>query len=329
LTPVLVNDWLRAMQVTAELSVETERLARNGVASRMSATMRADRADPRVAHWQSEEDPEAWNERTRRGTGRALDMLRRARLFALSPGAVDAALLHSKRMVGTPELDMLPFDVCVFGVRDSSLEGPPDGAQLVAILASRCGTIIGIDPKGEIVLVTAVNADGWDAGSILPAWACFLFAALVAGHVSERQPPIRSFDMNRKLAAIRKLGVAAPPPDLYVLNLDRRRASAAIGRIIEARNGPAYRYEVRQHERMLVHRGRWPCGDELREDFATRGYVVERGDSLDERAAIGLDLRGLPAGERNEWIAWRFARVREHEAGPKDAPLRRAVRVAT
>lgn len=78
---------------------------------------------------------------------------------------------------------------------------------------------------------------------------------------------------------------------------------------------------------MLVHRGRWPVDHALASDFRRRGYTIKRGDELDERAVLGLDLRGLPAGARGEWVAWRFVPIREHEAGPKDAPLRRAVRV--
>jgi len=262
-----------------------------------------------------------------------LPVLREARLFDLSPEIQRACGAKSNEMIGEPDLSALPFPVCWFGVRQWAIDhakGEAPIAQSVALVATRSGltAYVMTDASGNdpIVLPTqAINEDGWDAGALQSAWAAYLMAAVVNGSVAER-PDRGGYAMQRALARLRDRGVVLRPPDLYTLTLTARQAAQRVRLAAEAHSGPAYRYEVRQHERMLVHRGRWPCGHELHEDFAKRGYVVERGDGLSECAALGLSLRGLPAGERGEWIAWRFAKVREHEAGPKDAPVKRAVR---
>lgn len=257
-----------------------------------------------------------------------LDLVSRARLFDLSDEIAIAAGARADEMVGVPDLTELPFEVCWFR---AEYRDEKNNIDVLGYLITRDGWM-GVcykDKAGnpDFSCERIASDEGWEPSAIRGAWSLWLMSRVVAGHVAER-PVTASFAVRRELAKARAAGAPVlPPPELYTLRLDRRRAGHAIGRIIEARNGPSYRYEVRRHERMLVHRGRWPIDPEFAADFRRRGYTVERGDGLDERAVLGLDLRGLPPGDRGEWVAWRFAPVREHEAGPKDAPVRRAVRV--
>lgn len=255
-----------------------------------------------------------------------LDVLLQARLFSFSQAVVAAATQRGPDMVGSPDLEELPFPVCWFDIQQTYKDMPlhgyiiTRGGLLGAVYTAKTGEI-------DVAFLHACNDEGWDPVSLEPAWVLWLLAQLVAGHVSERTP-LGGFGLRRALARLREKGVRTPPPELYVLNLDRRRAGHALGKIIEARQGPSYRYEVRRHERMLIRRGRWPADEETAEEFKSKGYTVERGDSLTEKAGIGLELRGLPAGTRNEWVAWKFIPVREHEAGPQGMPTRRALRVS-
>lgn len=258
-----------------------------------------------------------------------VNLVSRARLFDLSDEIMLAAARRADDVVGTPDLAELPFEVCWFR---AEYHDPKSDLDVLGYLISRTGWM-GVcyrdrDGNPDFSCGQIVNDDGWEASAVQGAWSLWLASRVVAGHVAARTPTA-SFSVRRDLARARAAGApVVPPPELYTLRLDARRAGHALGRIIEARNGPSYRYEVRRHERMLVHRGRWPVDPDLAADFRRRGYTVERGDALDERAVLGIDLRGLPPGQRGEWIAWKFAPVKEHEAGPKDAPVRRAVRVS-
>lgn len=336
MTHDVVTRWLGALR-TATVSAGEADVIEMGIAQ--------------VAHWTADGDPrattpdalmvaealrmDAAQDELKRALVQArvsLDLISRARLFAFSDEILDAAGRKASTMVGTPDLAELPFDVCWFHM-DIDLGSAKEKAEkLLGCLITRdgwCGAYVRRADGDHFGCVRAAAEEGWDPASIPTVWTLWLLSRIAAGHAAQRTL-VGSFAVRRELARARLRGAPlAPPPELYTIRLDARRAGHAIGRIIEARNGPSYRYEVRGHERMLVHRGQWPIAADFASDFRRRGYTVERGDSIDPRAAVGLDVRGLPPGDRSEWIAWRFAAVKEHEAGPKDAPVVRAVRVST
>ena len=263
-----------------------------------------------------------------------IPFLKQARLFDLSPDIQLACVRRSMEMVGSPDLSALPFPICWFNIRAWDWElcktaKEPRKGCVVALVASREGklwwVVEGVGDKDLIYVDTedAVTAEGWNPESLENAWIVYLLAAVVNSQPIQR-PATQSFSLRRELGKLRAKGITVPPPDLYTLVLNKQQASRAVSLAIAAHSGPSYRYEVRKHERMLVHRGHWPLKNP--EDLKERGYVVERGDQLSERAILGLELRGIPAGERDEWVAWKFVPVREHEAGLKGGELRRAVR---
>lgn len=328
MTPPVVAHWLYVLRRAASGAVDAEDI-RRGIERFDRWAKEGDVRAKDVSIAETIEKARSLEHMTRvLRTKVALDLVVRARLFDLSDEIAIAAGTRADEMVGVPDLAELPFEVCWFR---AEYRDEKNDIDVLGYLITRDGWM-GVcykDKAGnpDFSCERIASDEGWEASAVRAAWSLWLMSRVVAGHVADR-PVTASFAVRRELAKARAAGAPVlPPPELYTLRLDRRRAGHAIGRIIEARNGPSYRYEVRRHERMLVHRGRWPIDPELGADFRRRGYTVERGDGLDERAVLGLDLRGLPPGDRGEWVAWRFAPVREHEAGPKDAPVRRAVRV--
>jgi hypothetical protein len=89
---------------------------------------------------------------------------------------------------------------------------------------------------------------------------------------------------------------------------------------------PAYRHEVRGHERVLLRRGPLPLADRDRRELLRRRYRVYEGD-LDGWAAERLSARCVPSRPPGTWLAVLATRVKAHERGPLGAPLVPACRV--
>lgn len=259
---------------------------------------------------------------------RKRDWIAEAHLFDLSDEAILAASRKVDQVVGCPDFGDLPFRVCWFRAEYCDTARDLD---IVGYIATRDG-FMGLvwknkDGTLDASFTEACSPEGWDPHCVTAGTMLWLFTRITAGCVAER-PSTRSFELRRELQKLRAEGVPAHPPEVYTIRIDGRRAGHLVRQAIEAHHGagsgPTVRYEVRRHERMLVHRGRWPIDKALRDDFVRRGYTVEQGDRLDPRASIGLDIRGIEPSNGTEWIAWRFVTVKEHEAGPT-GPLRASI----
>lgn len=289
----------------------------------------------------------------------ALPLLRQGRVFDLSRDAYNAAMARaaSGELVGVPDLARLPFDVCVFGCQENGApvdildvldsrvarkvsrgcEDADVGTYECALLAvSRWGGLYLLSPasaslsqhsipvRWTVNVLAVVTEEGWDPSAIPWMWALTLLADLVRTRARpERQTSLAA---RRWMTRAQQAGARPAPVELYELHLDRRRAGHAIGALARPHAAPSYRHEVMGHERLLLHRGRWPLG-ELAEHWAARGYEVTRGDRLPQDLRERMAARGIAPGLASEWVAWRVVQVREHERGPEGAPVVRAVRV--
>lgn len=322
LSPV-VRDWLKTL---GRLEVR-----RAEIREAQALIERAERTNYRAASRRDVDELRFEVSESMRVYGEQLsciDVLSRARLFALSDEIIFSCWNRSSGMIGSPDLSALPFEVCWFDVRGYGME--KEGFLRIAFVVTRDGRFLSVyEVDGGHLYIgddKILTDEGWDPAFLRDAWTVWLMASVVNGEVAQR-PASQSFELRRELSKLREMGARIAPPDLYTLRLDARRAGHVVSLLVASRLGPAYRYEVRQHERLYHDRGRWPPTQDQRLAFEKRGRVVQRGSDLDERVVLGLQLRELPPVRPDEWIAWKFGRVVEHQAGPKDKPLRRAVRV--
>jgi len=250
--------------------------------------------------------------------GIMLPLMRRARLFDLSAAVYDsvARRVSSGELVGTPDLNQLPFDVCWFGSHDAA-----DNHQM---MITRSGWLLLIDEDKvgwKLNCVCALDDDGWETSAIDMAWSATLLAQIATTRGIKERPA--SVSVRRLMD---KAGKHRPePPELYTLNMNARQAGHAVGHAVTPHAGPGYRFEVAGHPRLLVRRGRWPDEDHCKA-WATAGYEVFHGSVVPNDWRVTMDLRGVAPPTDKEWIALRIVNVKSHEKGP-DGTVIRATRV--
>jgi len=142
-------------------------------------------------------------------------------------------------------------------------------------------------------------------------------------------PPARTFAERRRLEqATAAARVAGPPPaPFYVVRAsDLARGDGAGG----THASPSFRFDVRGHDRLLVHRGEGEVDAVALARMERRGYrfAVGRWPRLEGDDEAPLDLggalaraaraRGHAEPTPGEWVAVRVVRVRAHVKGPED-----------
>lgn len=261
----------------------------------------------------------------------ALPLLRRARVFDLSQEVYLAAKkrVFKGDLIGVPDLEALPFDVCWFGCEgkdvldvlcDDELEEKRADAPIVLTRGGMFLTPAPIDGQWVLVASKALDEDGWDALSLSTVWVCALLAEVAKTHAVKSKPMELSV---RRL--MDKAGKHRPlPPELYTVRMNARQAGRAVSAVVTAHARLSYRFEVAGHPRLLVRRGRWPDPERC-QSWAEHGYEVFHGTAVPESWRIAMDLRAVPPPTEKEWIALKLVQVSTHEKGP-EGPVIRATR---
>lgn len=114
----------------------------------------------------------------------------------------------------------------------------------------------------------------------------------------------RRYKDGRKQMGLKQDHWAYVPPPYYKLSLKsqliRERVRKNLG---HPRVPPAYRTDVRAHERCRVMRGKLPLDPILREKLGQRGYKIFTINPLDEETLRRLQQRGHAFKRSDEWLA--------------------------
>jgi hypothetical protein len=221
----------------------------------------------------------------------------------------------------------------VFGVAD--LRDCSRAAALGVLCTGTGARVLGMaqraSGRASLWSVPVAGDGAWD-GAYRGPWGLVTLDLLLAIDRCRRV----SLQVDRRAVA-RKLareGKASPllsafiPREFYTLATRPSFSTSATtgGPSPGVKATPAYRHEVRGHERVLLRRGPMPLSDRDRRALLGRRYRVYEGD-LDGWASERLSARCVPSRPPGTWLAVLATRVKAHERGPAGAPLVRACRV--
>ena len=150
--------------------------------------------------------------------------------------------------------------------------------------------------------------------------------------VVEKEPDRRLWRQKLKTLRTNKARRRMPTPvphPFYTIDLKDAciTVEEAVERAVSRRGVLTYRHDVRQHERLYVHKGALPLAPETADKLTARGYQVFLGQPpLDMLTRMARRTIQPPRG--GEWVAVKVVEVAAHVKGPKDAPYIPAVRRA-
>lgn len=180
-----------------------------------------------------------------------------------------------------------------------------------------------------LVPVACYRTGGWDSARTLNPWVCHSMIELLNSHrvVIEQGKPLLSMKVAFKRQSKKMDDRAIPPPyytlqmtDAYIEPKPPSNGKAGTGRAL------TYRHDREGHERVLVHRGPLPLGDE-RIKLEKRGYRITTGQ-LSAGDAERLSKRRKPPKRVDEWVAVKSIWIAEDIVPHDDSlPYVPAVRV--
>lgn len=156
-----------------------------------------------------------------------------------------------------------------------------------------------------------------------------LYLLLSASKTFTGKAPERSLSQRRaleRLAATDSQTLRIPPPFYVVRNKPTAPKIAVPPREPVHHASPSFRFDVRSHDRIFLHRGEAPVEPAIAKRLEKRGYMFFT-DAWPAGLAEACRSRGHEDPQKGEWLAIRVVKVKAHLKGPEDAEYVPSLRV--
>ena len=156
-----------------------------------------------------------------------------------------------------------------------------------------------------------------------------LHALLTAARTYAGKTPERSLSQRKGLERLHEQGEVSSriPPPFYVVRQQPPTPKAdAPPREPATHASPSFRFDVRSHDRIYLHRGEAPVEPAIAKRLEKRGYMFFSGvwpDGLADPCRV----RGHEDPKTGEWLAIRVVKVKAHLKGPESAEYVPSLRV--
>lgn len=177
--------------------------------------------------------------------------------------------------------------------------------------------------------LTRVQRDGeWTRSARMSLQPHALAAMLASSRAFSGKAPERSLMRQKAIERGQREGVVGKiPPPFYVVK--QRPSAPKVERLPRApvpHVPPSYRFDVRSHDRVFVHRGPAPLEPAIEKRLLKRGYRIF-AERWPEGLAEACRARGHEDPKRGEWLAVRVVGVRAHLKGPDGSEYVPSLRV--